>query len=104
MNCNDSAALRSALEQETGAISESALACLQIRSPLNHAIYKALRDYRMGNMCDDEGYDFPLVDLMSNAPPAGIGTGEMEMIGLADDIQEAIEALSAAPQTNGGKA
>jgi len=83
--------------------SKDAIAHLQIRSPLNRAIYKAIREYRMGNMADEDGYAYPLVDLMSNPAPSDIGTGEMEMIALADEVCSAVEAL-AAPASDGLRA
>lgn len=67
---------------------------LEIRDRLNRAIYAVLHGYRMGNMVDDEGYGYPLLDLMSNPAPADIGTGEMEMVCLADDIVAAVRALT----------
>jgi len=78
-----------------GAVSEDAIAHLAIRSPLNRAIYKAVRSYNMSNMADadDHWQPYPLVDLMSNPAPADIGTGEMEMIALVDDIEAAILSL-----------
>lgn len=76
--------------KDAGAVVRS----LQIRSPLNRAIYQAIRDFRMGNMCDEDGYPWPLVDLMSNPAPCDISTGEEQMVSLADDVCEAVEALS----------
>ena len=49
-------------------------------------------------MTDDDGYPYPLVDLMSNPAPADIGTGEMEMVALADDIEEALAQIRAAEE------
>ncbi len=79
------------LAPETYAVSEDALRCLAIRSPLNRAIYAVVREYRLDNIRDEDGYPFPLVDLMSNEPPSDISTGEMEMVSLVDDIAEAVE-------------
>jgi len=81
-------------ENECGAVSEDAIRHLAIRSQLNRAIYKAVREYRMGNMADadDHSSAYPLVDLMSNPAPADIGTGEMEMVALVDEIEEAVLA------------
>lgn len=67
-------------------------AALNNRSPLHRAVYKAIRNFDMGNMCDEDGYPYPLVDLMSNPAPADISTGEYQMIGLTDEIVEAIQA------------
>jgi hypothetical protein len=78
-------------------LTDNATRHLEIRSSVNRAIYKALHDYRMSNMVDDEGFGYPLLDLMSNEPPADIGSGEMEMVALADEIEAAIEAINAAP-------
>jgi hypothetical protein len=89
---------RAVLEKETGAVSEDALRHLEIRSPLNRAIYRAVHDYRMSNMADEDGYPYPLLDLMSNPAPADIGTGEMEMVALVDEIEEAALASLQQPQ------
>lgn len=77
---------------ECGAVGDDAVRHLAIRSQLNRAIYQAVRSYRMGNMCqeDDHLAAYPLVDLMSNPAPASIATGEMEMIGLVDEIEMAV--------------
>src|SRR4051812_27295645 len=74
------------------AVSEDAIAHLVIRDQLNRTIYKAVRSYRMSNMAyaDDPSCSYPLVDLMSDPAPADIGTGEMEMIALVDEIAEAV--------------
>lgn len=79
---------------ECGAVSEDAIKHLAIRSQLNRAIYKAVRGYRMLNMhdADDPHLAYPLVDLMSNPAPADIGTGEMEMISLVDEIEAALRS------------
>lgn len=88
-------------ESLAGAVSEDAIRHLLIRSPLNQAIYKALREYRMGNMCDadDLSCPYPLVDLMSNPAPADISSGEMEMVALADEIETAVQALASRDNT-----
>lgn len=79
-------------------VSDDAIRHLAIRSPLNNAIYGAIRGYLLSNMADEDGAGYPLVDLMSNEPPATIATGEMEMITLADDIEIAVRAaLEPAP-------
>lgn len=75
------------------ATSDEANAHLAIRSPLNRGIFKALREYRMGNMADEDGYPYPLVDCLSNPAPADIGTGEMEMVAIADEIEAAVRAI-----------
>ena len=68
--------------------------------PLHRVIYGVLSEYRMTNMHYEDGdAGFPLVDLMSNDPPADIGTGQMEMVWLTDEIVEAIEASLPAPDT-----
>lgn len=84
--------------KDCGAVGEEAIRHLEIRSQLNRVIYRAVRSYDMSNMCDadDPSWPFPLVDLMSNDPPAGIGTGEMEMVYLADEIEAAITAAALA--------
>lgn len=69
-----------AVKRVTHVASADAAAHLAIRSPLNRAIYSAVRDYRLLGMADEDGYPYPLVDLLSNPAPADIGTGEMEMI------------------------
>lgn len=79
---------------EIVAIGDDAKRHLEIRDRLNRAIYAVLHGHRMGNMVDDEGYGYPLLDLMSNPAPADIGTGEMEMVSLADDIAAAVDALT----------
>jgi len=78
----------------SGAVSDDAKSHLAIRSDLNRAIYAAVRDYRCSNMVDEDGNGYPLVDLLSNDPPADIGTGEMEMISLVDEIEEAVHKTS----------
>ena len=80
--------------ENCGAISDDAVSHLRIRSQLNRAIYSAVRNYEMGNMSqvDDRHSGYPLVDLMSNPAPADIGTGEMEMVALVDEIEAAIRA------------
>jgi len=80
-----------------GAVSEDAIAHLAIRSQTNRAIYKAVRGYFMANMRDEDGYGYPLVDLMSNPAPSDIGTGEMEMIALVDEIEAAVSTLAQTP-------
>jgi len=74
----------------SGAVSDDAKRHLMIRSDLNRAIYAAVRDYRCGNMIDEDGRGYPLVDLLSNPPPEDIGTGEMEMVTLTDEIEDAV--------------
>jgi len=94
MNCatqSDKTQARGAAE---GAVSDEAIKCLEIRSPLNCAIYGVVRNYRLSNVRDDDGCSYPLVDLMSNEPPADIGTGEMEMVALVDEIESAVIAAS----------
>ena len=86
-----------AIEQREGLtrpVSDEARRSLAIRSPLNNAIYSAVREYQMGNMADadDPCCAYPLVDLMSNPAPADIGTGEMEMVALVDEIEAAVLA------------
>ena len=85
----------------TGAVSKDAIAHLAIRSPLNRAIYGAVRSYTMSNMCDadDPCSPYPLVDLMSNPAPADIGSGEMEMVALVDEIEAAVLAIPEASLT-----
>lgn len=75
------------------ATSAEAIANLKIRNGLNRAIYAAVRSYTMSNMsCEDDHHiGYPLVDLMSNPAPADIGTGEMEMVYLTDEIQSAVD-------------
>lgn len=79
-----------------GAVSKDAIRHLMIRSDLNRAIYKAVRDHVMSNMsdADDNRYPYPLVDLMSDPAPADIGSGEMEMISLVDEIEAAVASLA----------
>lgn len=86
---------REQMARGTGAVSDYAIKNLAIRSPLNRAIYGAVRRYTMTNMCDadDHSVGYPLVDLMSNPAPADIGTGEMEMVALADEIEAAVSLL-----------
>lgn len=72
---------------------DEAKAHLQIRSPINRAIYAALYDYRMTNMVDEFGDGYPLLDLMSNPAPADVSTGGMQMIALADEIETAVRAI-----------
>lgn len=101
----DVAAMRE-LAGEIAAIGEEARRHLEIRDRLNRAIYAVLHDYRMSNMVDDEGYGYPLLDLMSNPTPADIGTGEMEMVTLADDIAAAVDktlSTQAAYSTGAGE-
>jgi hypothetical protein len=83
-------------EALAGAVSEDAIRHLEIRSRLNRAIYAAVRGYRMGNMADadDSSCAYPLVDLMSNPAPDDIGTGEMEMVALVDEIEAAVAAFT----------
>lgn len=97
---------REAISKATHAVSDDALANLAIRSPLNRAIYAAIRGYRMGNMCDADDHlsAYPLVDLMSNPAPDDIGTGEMEMVALADEVESAILALTPSPRVDEGRA
>ena len=82
------------LERLAGECSDDATRHLAIRNPLNRVIYKAVRGYTLSNMVydDDHHAGYPLVDLMSNPAPCDISTGEMEMVGLVDEIQAAIEA------------
>jgi hypothetical protein len=84
---------------KVGAVSEDAIKHLEIRSHLNRAIYKAVCGYRMSNMsdADDPACSYPLVDLMSNPAPSDIGTGEMEMVALVDEIEAAVTAALAKP-------
>ena len=64
---------------------------LAIRSDLNRTIYHVVHDFRMGNMTNADGIGFyPLVDLMSNPAPSTIETGEMQMVDLVDQIEEAV--------------
>lgn len=77
-----------------GATGDDVVATLAIRSQLNRAIYKVVRDHRMSNMADEDGYvGYPLVDLMSNPAPDTIATGEMEMIYLVDEIEGAVREM-----------
>ncbi|KMS60008.1 hypothetical protein V474_07970 [Novosphingobium barchaimii LL02] len=87
------------LESIAGAVGDSAIRSLQIRSPLNRAIYQAIRKHNVSNMCDEDGHPYPLVDLMSNPAPSDIGTGEDEMIALADEVCSAVEAIQTDPTT-----
>jgi hypothetical protein len=82
-----------------GAVGDDAVRHLAIRSQLNRAIYQAVRDYRMGNMCEEDDHltAYPLVDLMSNPAPASIATGEMEMISLVDEIEMAVRRTLGLP-------
>jgi len=84
--------------EKCGATSEDAIRHLAIRDQLNRTIYKAVRGYSMGNMCqaDDPSWPYPLVDLMSNPAPADISSGEMEMVALVDEIAHAVAAMLAA--------
>lgn len=68
----------------------------QAASPTVERIYAVLRDHMVTNMMGADGnVGFPLVDLVSNEPPATIATGEEQLGILADAIAE---ALSAQPQ------
>jgi hypothetical protein len=77
-----------------GECSDDATKHLENRSPLNRAIYKAVREFRLTNMCysNDPSDAYPLVDLMSNPAPSDIGTGEVQMIALVDEIEIALNA------------
>jgi hypothetical protein len=81
-----------AIHRLAGECSDDATKHLEIRSPLNRAIYKAVREFRLTNMCysDDPSDAYPLVDLMSNPAPSDIGTGEMQMVDLVDGIETAV--------------
>jgi hypothetical protein len=81
-----------AVHRLAGEHSDDATKHLEIRSPLNRAIYKAVREFRLTNMCysDDPSNAYPLVDLMSNPAPSDIGTGEMQMVDLVDEIETAV--------------
>lgn len=92
--------LTETVERDTSAVSDDAVRHLEIRSPLNRAIYRAIRDYRCSNMADEDGDPYPLVDLMSNPAPSDIGTGEMQMVVLADNVEMAVEAALSRPNVD----
>jgi hypothetical protein len=50
-------------------------------------------------MADEDGnVGFPLVDLVSNDPPADISTGEEQLLDLAGEIADALQAMTASPR------
>lgn len=61
-------------------------------------VYRVLRDFHVSNMADQDGNPgFPLVDLVSNEPPADISTGEEQLHELAYEISTALLAFTAQP-------
>lgn len=54
-------------------------------------IIDVIRDYRLMNMVDVDGENYPLVDLMT-AEGCDIGDGENEMVALADEIHAVVES------------
>jgi hypothetical protein len=58
------------------------------------AVYDAIREYRLSNMIDDDQNAYPLVDLMT-ADNRTIADGEEQMVGLADDVIEAVRGVAA---------
>jgi hypothetical protein len=53
-------------------------------------IWEALCDYRLTNMGDEDGEAYPLVDLLSNDPPATIESGREEACNIADAVFSAL--------------
>ena len=56
--------------------------------------FRALRNYCMGNMADEDGGAYPLVDLLTR-PGDPITDGEFELISIVDEILSAIEDAGA---------
>ena len=69
------------------------------RGPQWTAIFDALRDYTMSNMCWEDGLTgYPLVDRLSReGDGVTIADGEWEMVNIADEIMSALEASRVAP-------
>jgi hypothetical protein len=56
--------------------------------------FRALRNYRMGNMVDEDGGSYPLVDLLTR-PGDSINDGEFELISIVDEVFSALEPAGA---------
>lgn len=56
--------------------------------------FRALRNYRMGNMVDEDGGSYPLVDLLTR-PGDYINDGEFELISIVDEVFSALEPVAA---------
>lgn len=61
-------------------------------------VYKVLREFRCCNLHDEDGAGFPLVDLVSNEPPADISTGEEQLRELASEIAYALRPAPSADE------
>ena len=69
----------------------------EARGPEWSRAYDALREFHLSNIRDEDGYSYPLVDLMTR-DGVQITDGEMELVDMLDTIFEAIRAR--APETN----
>jgi len=67
-------------------------------------IYRVLRDFSVSNMADVDGSPgFPLVDLVSNDPPADISTGEEQLRDLSHEIASELRLAFAAEHPVAGE-
>ena len=66
----------------------------EARGPRWAAAFNALRDYRMSNMADEDGFaGYPFVDLVSrDGAGVSIADGEFEIVSIIDEIMAAVDA------------
>lgn len=65
------------------------------RGPEWNKVFDTLHEYRLANIVDEDGYGYPLVDLMTR-DGVSISDGEMELVAITDEI---MIALAPSPQT-----
>lgn len=71
------------------------------RAPVTDTIYETIREFRLTNMRDEDGCDYPLVDAMTRNGRS-IADGEEQMRDLAYAISQALAAAPPPPAIIGG--